>query len=187
MGSTSVRSSARKSDTGTLSNDAMNARNAPAPIPRPISGSVMRRNVVSRVAPRLVDASSSAWSSCASAGDGRSQHERHAHDDVADDQERDRRMKAEQVDVDQCGESERERGEDQRRHEEHVANACPARAGCARSRARPPCRARRKRSSSRRRRSGCSRPPPASGPRRSAPCTSAANSPAAESAATRMR
>src|SRR5690348_14398103 len=67
IGSTSVRSSARKSDTGTLSNDAMNARNAPAPTPRPISGSVTRRNVVQCVAPRLADASSSAESSCTSA------------------------------------------------------------------------------------------------------------------------
>src|SRR5689334_6145616 len=67
IGSTSVRSSARKSDTGTLSNDAMNARNAPAAMPRPMSGSVTRRNVMARPAPRLADASKSPGSTCASA------------------------------------------------------------------------------------------------------------------------
>ena len=67
VGSISVRSSARNSDTGTLSNEAMKARKAPAPIPRPISGSVTRRNVMRRLAPRLADASNNAASSWTSA------------------------------------------------------------------------------------------------------------------------
>src|SRR6266545_3149159 len=66
IGNTSVRASARKSETGTLSNDAMNAMNAPAPIPLPISGNVMRRNVIDGGAPRLSDASTNPGSSCAS-------------------------------------------------------------------------------------------------------------------------
>ena len=44
IGSMSVRASRRNSDTGTLSNDDMNAMKPPARMPGRISGSVMRRN-----------------------------------------------------------------------------------------------------------------------------------------------
>ncbi len=45
MGSMSVRAVDRNSDTGTLSIEAMKARNAPAKMPGAISGRVTRRSV----------------------------------------------------------------------------------------------------------------------------------------------
>ncbi len=45
IGSMSLRGPERNSETGTLSIDAMNARNAPAKIPGAMIGSVMRRSV----------------------------------------------------------------------------------------------------------------------------------------------
>ncbi len=45
IGSMSVRAVDRNSDTGTLSIEAMKARNAPAKMPGAISGSVTRRKV----------------------------------------------------------------------------------------------------------------------------------------------
>ena len=45
LGSMSVRAVDRKSETGTLSIEAMKARNAPAKIPGAISGRVTRRSV----------------------------------------------------------------------------------------------------------------------------------------------
>ena len=45
IGSVSVRALDRNSDTGTLSIEAMKARNAPAAMPGKISGRVTRRSV----------------------------------------------------------------------------------------------------------------------------------------------
>jgi hypothetical protein len=53
IGSISVRAFDRNSETGTLSMEAMNDRNAPAAMPGAISGRVTRRKVGMRPAPRL--------------------------------------------------------------------------------------------------------------------------------------
>ena len=63
IGSMSVRAFERNRDTGTLSIEAMNDRNAPAAMPGAMRGSVILRNVVNRRAPRLAELSSSDGSS----------------------------------------------------------------------------------------------------------------------------
>ena len=64
IGSMSVRAVDRNSDTGTLSIEAMKARNAPAKMLGAISGRVTRRIVYNQLAPRLCEESFSAGSSC---------------------------------------------------------------------------------------------------------------------------
>src|SRR5262249_24101546 len=66
IGNTSVRASARNSDTGTLSNEDRNATKQLAKMPRWIRGNVMRRNVYQRLAPRLREQFTSCGSSCCS-------------------------------------------------------------------------------------------------------------------------
>ena len=63
IGSMSVRAEPRNSETGTLSIDDMNARNAPASRPERSAGSTTRRNVIHRDAPSTDEASSHAGSS----------------------------------------------------------------------------------------------------------------------------
>jgi hypothetical protein len=69
IGSISVRASRKNNDTGTLSNEDINAINAPAMTPGRIKGRVTKRKLYQRLAPKLAELSSNAGSICVSAAD----------------------------------------------------------------------------------------------------------------------
>jgi hypothetical protein len=64
IGSTSVRASARNSETGMASNEERNATKHPAATPRMMSGRVMRPNVYDALAPGIAELSRNETLSC---------------------------------------------------------------------------------------------------------------------------
>ena len=83
-----MRASARKSDTGTLSNDDRKATKQLAMMPRLMSGSVMRRNEYQRLAPRLSEQVDQHRIELLDGGADHSDDERNADDGMTENQRR---------------------------------------------------------------------------------------------------
>ena len=98
-------------------------------MPRPISGRVTRRKVIQPTGAEARRGIEQRVIELRQRRERRAQHERHADDDMAEDQERDARPQAELIDEDERGEAEGERRQQQRRHEQQVEEPRPRRDG----------------------------------------------------------